>query len=98
MQVDDVGEFEGSEPAMLIELEVVLDDHEEADEKVGGSETSEGDQSLLANGNPWRVADTKEDGLLTVSHKADEAGCEDLRAHPSSSWGPWGEEQWRKTL
>lgn len=52
---------------MLINLEIIVDDHDEANEKVGGSDTSKNDQSLLADGDPWRVADTQEDGLSTVS-------------------------------
>ena len=64
---------------MLIELEIIVDDHDEADEKVGGSDTSKNDQSLLTDGDPWRVADAQEDGLSTVSQNC--RGTEDTKTY-----------------
>jgi hypothetical protein len=57
---------------MLVGLKVILDVHEEADEKVGCSDTSEENQNLLANEEPWRVTDAKEDGLVVVSRYVEE--------------------------
>lgn len=62
-QVGNVGKLERNQPGMLVELEIILDAHKEADEKVGSSDTSEENQYPLANPSPWGVADPKEDGL-----------------------------------
>ena len=65
-EVGHVGEFEGSQPSVLVATDLVVDDHAEADGHIDGSESSKTDQGLLADTEPWRVADTKEDGLGDV--------------------------------
>ena len=52
---------------MLVDLEIILEAHEEADEKVGCSDTAKENQHSLADEKPWRVADAKEDGLAIVN-------------------------------
>jgi hypothetical protein len=78
---------------MLIELELVVDDHHETNEEVGGSDSSESDQSLLTDGDPWGVAHAQEDGLKLVSDAQMKIGCEGLRGHRSASCDPWEGEQ-----
>jgi hypothetical protein len=80
---------------MLVALDLVVDDHAKADGHVGGGETSKGDQGLLADADPWRVADAKEDWLGDVRIDG-EGWMRDLRGRPS--WWAWGGAQQRKTL
>lgn len=77
-QVADTAEFKGRQPAMLIEFEIIVDDHRKTDKEVGGSDASESDQSVLTDGDPWRVADTQKDGLVTVSGGAINDGMQRL--------------------
>ena len=65
-QADNIGELEDGQPAMFVDLEIILKTHEEADGKVCGSYTAEEDQYFLADEEPWRVTDTKKDRLATV--------------------------------
>jgi hypothetical protein len=66
-EVLNVRELEGGEPAAVVALDLVFDDHQEANEQVCCSKAAKTDESLLADADPWRVADTKEDGLAEVS-------------------------------
>lgn len=66
-KVGKVRQLEGRQPAMRIELDIILKDHGKGDKKIGGSDTSENNQGLLADSNPWRMANTKKDRLSTVS-------------------------------
>ena len=66
-EIHNVRELEASQPTMVIALDLVVDDHQEADEKVHGGEESQADQSLLADADPWRVAYAEEDWLMTVN-------------------------------
>lgn len=59
----NIGELEWGIPAALVVLDLVVNDHEEGDKQVCSDQTSETDEGLLTNANPWRVADTKKDGL-----------------------------------
>jgi hypothetical protein len=62
-EVDNVGKFKDSEPAMMNDIDLIVDEHAETDEKVHSDDSTEDDQRLLANRDPWRVADAQEDGL-----------------------------------
>jgi len=62
----NVRELEDGDQASLVALELVLHERQEADQEVCCSQASKTNESLLANANPWRVADTKEDGLADV--------------------------------
>jgi len=57
-EVLHIGELENGHPAMLVMSELIVDDHEEADEHVGRSHTSKTDKGLLSDTNPWRVTHT----------------------------------------
>lgn len=48
---------------MFVSLDLVVKNHEKTDEKVASSDKSKCDQGLLADHDPWRVADSKEDWL-----------------------------------
>jgi len=63
----DIGKLEEGDQARVVALDLVLDQCQESDEQVCSSQASESDESLLADANPWRVADAKEDGLVDVS-------------------------------
>jgi hypothetical protein len=52
---------------MFIAFDLIIDDHDEAGQHVGSNDTTEADQSLLADGNPWGVADSQEYGLIRVN-------------------------------
>lgn len=62
-EVCNVCELEDCQQAMLLNLEVIVDDHDEADEEIRSGETSKTNQSLLSNTSPWRMANAKKDWL-----------------------------------
>jgi len=63
----DIGKLEDGDQTRLVALDFVLDQRQEGGEQVCSSQASESDESLLADTDPWRVADAKEDGLADVS-------------------------------
>ena len=67
-EVRNVGELEDSQPAMIVTLDLVVEDHEEADDKAGKSDTTQTDENLLADAHPWRMADAQEDWLVIVNY------------------------------
>jgi hypothetical protein len=93
-EVRNVGELEDSQPAMFIMINLVVEDHEEAHDKVGKGETTQSDENLLADARPWRMADAQKDWLVAVSGGRDH-GCEDLRGQ---TCGPLGGARWKKTF
>jgi hypothetical protein len=94
-EVLKVGELEDGQPSMVVMLDLIIDDHDEAGDQVGCNQTSQTDESLLANAEPWRMADAKEDGLRPMSIDGEDwSGY--LHDHPSCC--PWEGEPWRKTL
>ena len=66
-RVLNVRELEDGEPTTVVARDLVVDDHEEADEQVCYSQASKAGESLLADAGPWGVAEAKEDGLEEVS-------------------------------
>jgi hypothetical protein len=62
-QVLNIGELEDGQPSMSNVSQLVVNNHDEADDHVGGSEASQTDEGFLADAGPWRVADAKEDWL-----------------------------------
>jgi hypothetical protein len=93
-EVRNVGELEDSQPAMIVTLDLVVEDHEEADDKAGKSDTTQTDENLLADAHPWRMADAQEDWLVIVNYGRD-YGREDLRGQ---TCGPLGGARWKKTF
>lgn len=65
-EVGNIGRFKEGRPSMLVDINVVVEDHGETDSHIDGGETSKTDQGLLANAHPWRVADAEKDGLRDV--------------------------------
>lgn len=63
----DVGELEEGKQSIIGVFDLVVDDHGEADSKVGCSQATKTNEGFLTDGGPWRVTDTKEDGLQDVS-------------------------------
>lgn len=66
-EVRNVRELEDGNQATPVAFELVLDDCKEAGEEVGCSQAAKTNESLLADTDPWRVADAKEDGLADVN-------------------------------
>jgi len=66
-EVLNVRELEGGEPATVVALDLVVDDNQKADKQVCCNQAAKTDESFLADADPWRVADAKEDGLAEVS-------------------------------
>jgi hypothetical protein len=93
-EVRNVGELEDSQPAMIVTLDLVVEDHEEADDKAGKSDTTQTDENLLADAHPGRMADAQEDWLVIVNYGRD-YGREDLRGQ---TCGPLGGARWKKTF
>jgi len=60
---------------MLDIIDLVVNSHGEHSNHVGSSEATETAESFLTQIEPWRVADSKEDWLMTISkeHKKSEA-------------------------
>lgn len=52
---------------MFTAFDLEINDHDEAGQHAGSNDTTEADQSLLADGNPWGVADAQEDWLMMVN-------------------------------
>jgi hypothetical protein len=55
-KVLNVRELEDGEPTTVVARDLVVDDHEEADEQVCRSQGSKAGESLLADAGPWGVA------------------------------------------
>lgn len=66
-RVRDVRKLEECQPAMVIIPDVVIEDHQETDEKIGSHETTETSQGLLIQNVPWSMAYSQEDGLKSVN-------------------------------
>jgi hypothetical protein len=56
-KVRNVGELEDSQPTMIVTIDLVVENHEEADDEVGKCDATQRDENLLANAYPWRMAD-----------------------------------------
>ena len=65
--VRDVRKLEECQPAMVIIPDVVIEDHQETDEKIASHETAKASQVLLIQNVPWSMAYSQEDGLKSVS-------------------------------
>lgn len=48
-EVLDVGEFEESQPSVVVVLDLIVDDHDEASNHVGCNYASQTDKSFLAD-------------------------------------------------
>jgi hypothetical protein len=56
-KVRNVGELEDSQPTMIVTIDLVVENHEEADDEVGKCDSTQRDENLLADAYPWRMAD-----------------------------------------
>ena len=89
-EVCDIGELKRSQPAMLINSQLIIKDHDEAGQHISSSDATKPDQGFLSDADPWRVAHAKKDGLIIVSIGRS-CGLTDVRDHPSCD--PLGEEK-----
>lgn len=65
-KVDGIGHLKWDQPPMLGNLNVVIHEHHEDDEHVGGDHASNSHQHSLVNIDPGRVADSQEDRVIIL--------------------------------
>lgn len=69
-EVLNIGELEDGQPSMLDVTKLIVNEHDEADDHVGCSESSQTNEGFLADIGPWGMADAKEDRLGEMSSDA----------------------------
>jgi hypothetical protein len=65
-KIDGIRHLEWDKPSMLGNSDVVVHEHHEDDEHVGGDHTSSSHQHSLVNIDPGRVTETQEDRMIIL--------------------------------